>query len=81
MRLSDKFTLTRILLSPVFLALYIIPVFFPQFKTFSMITGWIMIPLLGFMEFTDFLDGFYARKTNAVSDFGKVFDPFADVFL
>lgn len=40
-----------------------------------------MIPLLGFMEFTDFLDGFYARKTNAVSDFGKVFDPFADVFL
>jgi CDP-diacylglycerol--glycerol-3-phosphate 3-phosphatidyltransferase len=37
--------------------------------------------LLGFAEFTDFLDGFFARKYNQASDFGKVFDPFADVFL
>lgn len=81
MKLSDKFTLSRIIFSPVFLALYIFPHYFPQFKTFSTITGWILIPLLALVEFTDFLDGFYARKTNAVSDFGKVFDPFADVIL
>jgi len=31
------------------------------------------------MEFTDFLDGYFARKTKSVSDFGKLFDPFADV--
>ena len=47
---------------------------------FKTISGWILIPLLAFMEFTDFLDGFFARK-NEVSDFGKIFDPFADVFL
>ncbi|MBQ0163085.1 MAG: CDP-diacylglycerol--glycerol-3-phosphate 3-phosphatidyltransferase [Treponema sp.] len=81
MKLSDKFTLTRIVLSPVFLALYIIPYFYPLLHSFSVFTGWFMIPFLGFMEFTDFLDGFFARKTNAVSDFGKVFDPFADVIV
>jgi CDP-diacylglycerol--glycerol-3-phosphate 3-phosphatidyltransferase len=31
------------------------------------------------MQFTDFLDGYVARKYNIVSDFGKLFDPFADV--
>ena len=41
----------------------------------------IMIPMLGFLEFTDFLDGFFARRQNQVSDFGKLFDPFADVIL
>ena len=40
-----------------------------------------MIPLLACMEFTDFLDGFFARKNREVSDFGKMFDPFADVIV
>ena len=39
----------------------------------------IIIPLFIYMEFTDFLDGFFARKLKQVSDFGKLFDPFADV--
>jgi len=33
------------------------------------------------MEFTDYLDGHFARKHNEVSDFGKLFDPFADVMV
>ena len=41
----------------------------------------IAIPCLVFAEFTDYLDGHYARKHNEVSDFGKLFDPFADVVL
>ena len=40
-----------------------------------------MFPLLAFMEFTDYLDGHYARKFNEVGDFGKLFDPFADVVV
>lgn len=32
------------------------------------------------MEITDLLDGKIARRTGAVTDFGKFFDPFADSF-
>lgn len=40
-----------------------------------------MVPLLIFAELTDYWDGHFARKHKEVSDFGKMFDPFADVFL
>jgi CDP-diacylglycerol--glycerol-3-phosphate 3-phosphatidyltransferase len=58
--------------------LYFVPIWFGKFNELSMI---IAIPLLAFMEFTDYLDGHYARKHNEVSDFGKLFDPFADVMV
>lgn len=78
MRTADKFTLVRIILAPVFFILYFIPEWFGVGQAISV---FIMVPLLAFAEFTDFLDGYFARKNNAVSDFGKLFDPFADVFL
>lgn len=78
MKLSNKFTLCRIFGAPVIFLLYFIPVWTGRFAAASV---FIMIPLLAFLEFTDFLDGFSARKNNEVSDFGKLFDPFADVFL
>jgi CDP-diacylglycerol--glycerol-3-phosphate 3-phosphatidyltransferase len=34
--------------------------------------------LLGLSELTDALDGFLARRWGAVSDFGKMFDPYCD---
>jgi len=34
--------------------------------------------LLAVMGITDFLDGYVARRTGAVTTFGKVFDPFSD---
>ena len=78
MKTSNKFTITRIIFAPIFFIIYFIPIW----------TGWglklsllIALPLLAFAEFTDFLDGHYARKHNEVSDFGKIFDPFADVIL
>ena len=78
MKIADIFTLRRIVLAPVFLIIYFIPEWFGFGNVLSV---WILLPLIIFAEFTDFLDGYFARKTNQVSDFGKLFDPFADVFL
>lgn len=87
MKLSNKFTLTRIVIAPIYLLLYFIPIWLSNFFTGAWVdvlakaSVCIAIPLLIYGEFTDFLDGYYARKRNEVSDFGKLFDPFADVFL
>ena len=78
MKPSNAFTLTRIIFAPVFFILYFIPIWTGAFTKASLL---IAIPLLCFAEFTDYLDGHYARKHNEVSDFGKIFDPFADVIL
>ncbi len=78
MKTSNKFTLSRVILSPIFFLIYYIPIWT---GLFSFVSVFIMIPLLLFMEFTDYLDGHFARKHNEVSDFGKIFDPFADVIV
>ncbi|ULQ59360.1 CDP-diacylglycerol--glycerol-3-phosphate 3-phosphatidyltransferase [Brucepastera parasyntrophica] len=76
MKLSHFFTTVRLVLAPVFFVLYFLPEYY---ASFNIISAYILIPLFIFMEFTDFLDGFFARKNKQVSDFGKLFDPFADV--
>ena len=81
MQTANKFTLCRIICAPVFFILYFLPVWFRQFPSLAPISVYLMLPLLIFAEFTDYLDGKYARILNQVSDFGRVFDPFADVFL
>jgi len=77
MKLANFFTSIRIFLAPVFYILF----FLPKWIGFNAkLSVFILIPLFIFMEFTDFLDGYFARKQNTVSSFGKLFDPFADVF-
>ncbi len=78
MRTADAFTWVRIIFAPIFFILYMLPEWTGNFAAISVI---IIIPMLLFAEFTDYLDGYYARKNNEVSDFGKFFDPFADVIL
>lgn len=76
MKRADFFTALRIALAPLFFICY----FFPAWTGIGQVVSvWVLIPLFSFMEFTDYLDGYYARKLNQVSDFGKLFDPFADV--
>ena len=41
----------------------------------------IAAPLLMLAGISDFFDGFYARKYNVVSNFGKILDPIADKLL
>ena len=41
---------------------------------------WLSLAVFVIASLTDYIDGQIARKHNQVSDFGKLFDPFADVF-
>lgn len=83
MKTSNKFTLLRLILAPVIFVIYYLPIWFKaqDGSWFSILSICLCIPVLAFAEFTDYLDGHFARKNNEVSDFGKMFDPFADVFL
>lgn len=72
MNLPTKLTILRILLIPVFVALYLIE--FPYHDVIA--TGIFLIASL-----TDFLDGYIARKYNMVTDMGKFLDPIADKVL
>ena len=78
MTLANKFTLSRIAFAPLFFIVYFAP---EWFGLPSAVSVCILIPMLAYAEFTDFLDGYFARKMKEVSDFGKIFDPFADVLL
>ena len=86
MKLSNKFTFVRILYAPIFVLLYFIPIWVKAFSpeiaaVLAPISMFIAIPCLIFAEYTDYLDGHYARKNNEVSDFGKLFDLFVFVIL
>ena len=72
MNLPNKITIVRLLLIPVFVAL-----FFVEF------TGHVFVALGVFILacLSDFLDGYIARKYNLVTDLGKFLDPVADKVL
>lgn len=80
MKTSNKFTLARVIFAPFFFIMYYLPVL-THSGMLAKISAFIMIPLLALAQLTDYWDGHYARKRNEVSDFGKLFDPFADVML
>lgn len=78
MNLANFLTALRIMLSPVFLIIFFIPVWTGgAFEAGSVYLIWIIFLI---MEFSDLFDGMAARASGQVSDFGKLFDPFADVF-
>jgi len=76
MNLANILTGSRILMSPVFLIVYFVPVWTGRFGFSSVVICWSLFIL---MELSDLFDGMAARAANQVSDLGKVFDPFADV--
>lgn len=72
MNLPNKLTILRIILVPVFVACFYLPV-----------AGAMYIAAAVFViaYFTDMLDGHIARKYNLITDFGKLMDPMADKLL
>lgn len=67
--LPNKITLSRLLLSFVFFAL----VLSDQTETLD----WALVIFIVACS-TDFLDGYFARKMNLVTAFGRIADPFVD---
>ncbi len=72
MNLPNKLTVLRIILIPVFVAL-----FFVEFPYHCFVATGVFI----IASITDFLDGYIARKNNLVTDLGKFLDPIADKML
>ncbi|MCM1043495.1 MAG: CDP-diacylglycerol--glycerol-3-phosphate 3-phosphatidyltransferase [Corallococcus sp.] len=72
MNLPNKLSLLRIAMIPIFLALYFLPFAFAPYAAFAVFV---------LAAFTDFLDGYIARKRNLVTDLGKLLDPIADKLL
>jgi len=81
MNLPNKLTLLRIILIPVMVVLYYIDAL--DTIAFMGISFKYLFIVIIFMiaSFTDFLDGYLARKLDLVTTFGKFIDPLADKLL
>jgi CDP-diacylglycerol--glycerol-3-phosphate 3-phosphatidyltransferase len=77
MTLADKVTALRLFFAPCFLIIYLLQA--------GSLTGPWTVPVLWVLfsitEITDSIDGKVARSRKEVSDFGKLFDPFADTLV
>lgn len=90
MTTANKITLTRICMIPFFLYFASQPMLVFdqeawqnsfQIETFFPTATVVALVLFCVASFTDFLDGYVARKYNQVTDFGKFVDPLADKLL
>lgn len=72
--LADRLTLARLVLAPAAVAAYLLV------PTDHMLCFWAAGLTCLAAEVTDWIDGKVARARNEVSDFGKLADPFCDVF-
>ncbi|GHV54107.1 CDP-diacylglycerol--glycerol-3-phosphate 3-phosphatidyltransferase [Spirochaetia bacterium] len=82
MTLADKITASRLVLAPFFFVVYLLPVFFPAlFVDGAQWTVPVLWALFIVSEISDMIDGKVARSRKEVSDFGKLFDPFADTLV
>lgn len=72
MNLPNKLTLTRVIMTPLFMAAMLIDFKFHYIVAFA---------LFALASFTDYLDGMLARKHHIVTNFGKFLDPLADKML
>lgn len=75
MTIANYLTFMRILISPLFLLIYLgYDMMGIRFVTLP----YILLGLLGISELSDALDGYIARRRNEVTDLGKIMDPLAD---
>lgn len=73
MNLPNKLSLLRIIFVPIIMLIYL--------TNFIPAKELVVTVIFLFAIFTDFLDGYIARKYNLVTDLGKFLDPIADKLL
>ena len=80
MTVADKVTSVRLVLAPLFFIIYLLPYFFPETFLVNGVSWTVPVLWVLFIssEITDMLDGLIARKRGEESEFGKLYDPFAD---
>lgn len=74
---ADRLTASRLFLAPLFFCLFF---WGEKVGVPEPIVAIALVLLFAFIEVSDLLDGMVARRLRTVSSFGKLFDPFADVF-
>ncbi|MBM3691411.1 MAG: CDP-diacylglycerol--glycerol-3-phosphate 3-phosphatidyltransferase [Actinobacteria bacterium] len=67
-KLPNLFTILRLLLVPIIVISYL----------FADGTNWFIFTLFFIAGLSDWIDGTVARKTGAITEFGKLWDPIAD---
>ena len=72
---KDMFSIPNIL---CYIRLLLIPVFMYTFLSPANYAFWVPALILIITSFTDFLDGFIARRFNMITEWGKLIDPLAD---
>lgn len=84
MNIANKLTLARIVMIPVFIILLTLPLDWGQvtwmgavIPVHQLVAGIIF----AMASFTDYLDGYLARKYNLMTSFGAFADPMADKLL
>ena len=79
MNLPNKLTLLRVILVPVFMVFAAFGrIGTAEYNPTAQLVAGIVFAVA---SFTDFLDGYLARRDNLVTDFGKFMDPLADKML
>lgn len=73
--IANFLTFIRIFISPIFLLIYL------EYEALSIppiVLPYALLFLLVVSELSDAFDGYFARRFNEVTDFGKIIDPMAD---
>ena len=75
MSLPFYLTFIRVVMSPIFMVLYL---YGESWGISPIGLPYVLLGIVAVCELSDFFDGFLARKHNKVTDLGKVLDPMAD---